>query len=422
MSNHLACGIDFGTSNSTCGIFDNNFIELVNLENNKPILPTVIFFPENGKILFGKEAIEAYIYGENGRLIRGLKSILGTSLMKDSTAINGRSRSFEEILLLYIKNLKNHAEAAVGKEITNLIMGRPVHFHDNDAEADQESENILRQISQKAGFKNIHFQLEPIAAAYSHEKHLDKEKLAFVADLGGGTSDFTVIRLSPFHKTQDNREKDILSVDGIRVGGTNFDQNLSMKAFMPYLGLGSSYYSEFDKTKIMDMPSKIYRDLSQWPLIHQAQSDKAIRETKSLMRTALEPIKLGRLLSIQEDKLGHAFLQAVEQTKIGLTDKNSYELNMEYLDLDFSVEVDRKTFNNSAQDLLERIDKNIDDCIKEAGINNNDIDVLIMTGGTSEIPIINQLIKAKFPNAEISKDNKFGSVGLGLAHYASQVF
>lgn len=412
-------GIDFGTSNSTCAIVRDDLASLIPLEKSHTALPSAMFFYDEGGVLFGRDAISAYLDGEEGRFMRGLKSILGTSLMKEKTRVSKTNIEFTDIIKIYIRHLKIQAEKHVDSAIHDVVLGRPVHFHDNDTDADQASEDTLKQIASELGFKNISFQYEPIAAAFAHERNIKEEKLALVVDLGGGTSDFTVIRLSPQKNIQPNRQGDILSTSGIRVGGTNFDQKLSLSSFMPYLGLGGFYESEMERSKVLPIPPYVYYQLSDWPQVHFGQTPQAIRETKSILRTAQQQEKIERLLYLQETGLGHALLQVVEQTKISLTDQHEVTSNLRQMGLGFDVSVTRTDFEKSISDLVARILLSIETCLDLAGVQDSDIDLVILTGGSSELPVINQMIQRKMPHADISNDNKFGSVGLGLAYNAS---
>lgn len=422
MSKKFSCGIDFGTSNSTCAVFNGTNVSLVPVERGHRVLPSALFFSVEGQVYFGREAINNYIDGEEGRLLRGLKSVLGTSLMHERTVVGKKSRTFQDILSIYIENLKVRAESYLGDSLTSVVMGRPVHFHDNNPDADKISESILEDIAGKLGFTDISFQYEPIAAAYAHEQELNHEALAFVVDIGGGTSDFTVICLSPERTLKFDRKDDILSTSGVRIGGTNFDKSLSLSSFMPYLGLGSQYRSEFDKSTLMTIPSKVYSDLSYWPFIHQAQTRQAVNETMSLLKTAEEPEKIGRLLELQKEQLGHAFLQAVERAKIELSSAEEWLEDMRKIGLDFSIQSNRTDFLSSIANQIEKIEHSMNECLSNAGCQNSDIDIVILTGGSSELPVINQLVQDKFPNAAISKNDKFGSVGRGLAYNAANLF
>ena len=422
MSKNLSCGIDFGTSNSTCAISNNEKITLVPLEGDHLTLPSALFFCADGMPLFGRVAIGAYIDGEDGRLMRGLKSVLGTELMSEKTIVGNSTKTFVDILSVYIQNLKDKAEAFAKHPIENAVFGRPVHFHDNAPDADQQSQNILEKIAKSVGFKNIIFQYEPIAAGFAHEQNIDTEKLSLVIDLGGGTSDFTVIKLSNQRSTHEDRSADILGTTGIRVGGTNFDQRLSLKLFMPHLGLGSQYHSEFNKAKLLDVPPSPYISLSEWPRVNAAQTNKAIRDTQNILRNSIEPEKVARLLYVQEQGLGHAFLQDVERTKIDLTSHTTAHRNFARMGMDFNVDVTADAFENVIRDCVDRISASIKECLKLASVAAHAIDLVILTGGSSELPIINRLVQNIFSEADISKENKLSSVGAGLAYNARAIF
>lgn len=413
-------GIDFGTSNSVCALLRDQRAELVPVEGDKFTLPSAIFFAEKDRTLFGREAIQAYVEGEEGRLMRGLKSVLGTAIMHEKTAVNGRYRSFEDILTIFIDNLKAKTEAYAGEKITRVVLGRPVHFHDENETADQEAEDTLRRIATRVGFSDISFQYEPVAAAFAHEQALDEDALAMVVDLGGGTSDFTIIKLSPENSVFKDRADDILATSGVRVGGTNLDKHLSLRCFMPHLGLGTQITSHFDKSKLLPVPPNAYVNLSQWHLVNAAQTNKAIRETTEILQAAIEPEKIERLLKLQTEKRGHNFLQYVESTKIALSEAAKSHADLRQMGFDFQVSVSRREFNLHIEEAIQKMARALDECLAKAHMNADKINLVILTGGSSELPVINHLIQKKFPKARISKEDKFGSVGRGLAYSAHQ--
>lgn len=194
-------GIDFGTSNSTigCNDGDNNFLVPVELE--EVTLPSAVFFDvEENRYLFGRVAIKEYLNESEGRFMRSLKSILGTSLINETTVIGRKNISFKEIIGCFIKELKNKAEIVNKGEIEHIVLGRPVHFVDNDQDKDLYAQKQLEQIAKDQGFKSIVFQYEPVAAAIHYEQTIIKEEIALIIDIGGGTSDFSIIRLSPDRK------------------------------------------------------------------------------------------------------------------------------------------------------------------------------------------------------------------------------
>lgn len=422
MSQKIVCGIDFGTSNSTLAIADGSGKHLIALEDGKSTLPSAIFFRKQAGPLFGRAAIEAYTYGDEGRFMRGLKKILGTSLMSEKTQVGNRSVSFTEILEVFIRNMKDTAEKATGQTIDHAVLGRPVHFHDDDAGADKDSQATLEKVAQAAGFKQVDFLFEPIAAAFAHEAKVEGEKLSLVVDLGGGTSDFTVIRISRQKMDHHDRRGDILSTSGVRIGGTTFDYRMSIRHVMPALGMGSKYHDLFEKKKRLHVPNSVYFQLSDWAMVNFAQTRKAIAETIDIKKRSLSPDKIGRLLKLQEGHLGHTLLAEVEKTKIGLSDHEISTAQFRDIDPDFTVEISRTDFENSIEQDVTRVFDSIATCLSDAGIGYDDINLVILTGGSTELPLINRMIRNAFPHAAISQENKLDSVGLGLAYRAANIY
>ncbi len=422
MSSKPSCGIDFGTSNSTAAIAHNGKRQLIPLEQGKTTLPSAIFFKQGVGPLFGRNAMSAYLDGEDGRLMRGLKKILGTALMNERTQIGSRSVAFTDILRTFIGHIKEQADEYAGEPIEHLVLGRPVHFHDNDNSADERSQNTLEEIAKASGFKQIEFLYEPIAAAFAHEAQFEDERLSLVVDLGGGTSDFTVIKICSKNTQKADRRDDILATSGVRIGGTTFDYRLSMKSFMPCLGLGSEYADLFDKDKIMPVPMGVYTKLSDWALVHQAEGKHALSQTMDIKRRALDPQSIERLYKLQQQHLGHALLAEVETAKIALTETSEHRSILPDLDPDYEFQTTRAEFEACIHEDVERIFACITQCLNDARISAGDIDLVILTGGSTELPIVNSMVKAMFPKAAISQGNKMDSVGLGLAYRAANIF
>ena len=235
-----ACGVDFGTSNSTVGWIRPGQPVMLGLEEGKTTLPSVVFFnAEDEEVSFGRAALAAYLAGYEGRLMRSLKSLLGTSLIDGQTEVGGRALPFRLLLAQFIGELKRRAELAAGREFTSAVFGRPVHFIDDSAKADRLAEDTLADVARACGFKDIAFQFEPIAAAFDYESQISREELVLIADIGGGTSDFSLVRLAPQRARKAERRDDILANAGVHIGGTDFDKYLSLSSVMPLLGYGS---------------------------------------------------------------------------------------------------------------------------------------------------------------------------------------
>src|SRR5580692_9186525 len=251
----IACGLDFGTSNSAIGIAGGNGAVLAPVEGDAVLIPSAVFFDyeTRGRVLFGADAIRTYIGQTEGRLMRALKTILGSPLIDETTALGHRKVALTEVVEIFIKHLKAKAETFAGKEISAVVHGRPVRFVDHDDKADRKAQSVLQAIAQRAGFRDVAFVYEPIAAAYHYEETAAREEIVLVADIGGGTSDFSVIRIGPDRLNRADRANDILANAGVRVGGTDFDTLLSLESVMPELGLGTYLFE-----KNLPMPKALY--------------------------------------------------------------------------------------------------------------------------------------------------------------------
>src|SRR5688500_4909157 len=181
-----ACGLDFGTSNTTLGISYADGPRLVSLEDDEVTIPSAVFFSPKSEVLIGRAAIHAYVDGVSGRLMRGLKSVLGSSLVNEQTQVGRYRLPFQEVIARYLGAVKMRAERQTGRELTRVVHGRPVHFVDGDPNADRRAEDTLRDIAHTIGFREVSFQFEPIAAALDYERQIQSEEIALIADIGGG--------------------------------------------------------------------------------------------------------------------------------------------------------------------------------------------------------------------------------------------
>jgi len=405
------CGLDFGTSNSTIGVYRHNTCQLVPLDNNKPAIRSVIFCDfELQKWEFGQYGVNQYLESVPGRLMMSLKSVLGSSLMNDKTIIFNEYVPYTAVLSQFIKHLKTKAENYLGYELTQVVMGRPVHFHDDDLKKDNLAQDTLETIVRDLGFKDISFQYEPIAAALSYETTIEKEQLALIVDMGGGTSDFTIIRLNPKNNASD-RTNDILANCGIHIAGTDFDKKLSMHSVMPLLGYGSLMTGS---SNAIEFPSSYYHDLTTWHTLSGLYDAKTIAHIRTIRSVAFQKELITRLICVLEKRAGHHILNSIEIAKQQLSDMVSCDVDLSFIENDLSVSIMRNTFNTVISGELEKILNKIKDTVAVAGITFSDIDAIFYTGGSTKIPLVREKINALFPNAEIVQGDAFGSVGLGL--------
>src|ERR1700704_856032 len=257
----IACGLDFGTSNSAIGVVRGDTAVLAPVEADSTLMPSAVFFDyeTKGRVLFGSEAIAAYVGRAEGRLMRALKSILGSPLIDEETSLGGRKVPLTKVIEIFVRHLKHKAEAFAGQEITAVVHGRPVRFVDDDDGADARAQGVLEAIARRVGFRDVAFVYEPIAAAHHYERTVRSEELVLIADIGGGTSDFSVIRIGPDRRGRADRGRDGLANAGARLGGTDFDSALNLATVMPLLGLGTHLVE-----KNLPVPNALYHELATW--------------------------------------------------------------------------------------------------------------------------------------------------------------
>lgn len=415
---HDFCGIDFGTTNSAVSVLSaKNNSELIKFDNNSTI-PTAIYFPEDGVYnpQFGKKAIKSYINGGEGRFMRSLKRILGTDLMNLKTEVDGVYISYDDIISKFIKYLKDTAEQQIKRELTGVVLGRPVHFQDFSPDSDEKAESLLRKIAYNLGFKNIYFQYEPIAAAYSHERKLNKESLACVVDIGGGTSDFSIIRLGPNNHKKESRKDDVLANTGIRIGGNDYDRDLSIKCFMPDFGYGTLLKANPYNGRILPVPFSPYTTLSEWSSVNNLYTYKEKKNISQIYEQSAEPNKLRKLKEIVQKELGHTLLNKVEESKILLSENNQINVCLDFIKDTPNINIKINEFEESIINSTNKIVESLNECIKQSGVSKNNIELIILTGGTTEIPFVKRNILNLFPNAIISEEDKLSSVAQGLVY------
>lgn len=411
----IACGLDFGTSNSAIGVARDNAVALAPLEEGRTLMPSAVFFDyeTRGRLLFGNEAIAAYVGQTEGRLMRALKSILGSPLIDEETSLGGRKVPLREVVEIFVRHLKHKAEVFAGREITAVVHGRPVHFVDGDDRADARAQDVLETIARRAGFRDVTFVYEPIAAAHHYERTVRSEELALIADIGGGTSDFSVVRVGPQHRERADRGRDVLATAGVRVGGTDFDTDLSLAAVMPLLGLGTHLVD-----KNLPMPNALYHELATWATINFAYTYRNERELGELVAEAREPEKVGRLLKVIRQRLGHRLAFAVEDAKIALSEADGAVVPLGFLEPDLEAAVSRVEFERALSARTDRLYRTARDCIVAAGISAAAIDTIFLTGGSSRVPAVRAAIGRAAPSARVATGSDLLSVAMGLTQIA----
>jgi len=414
-----ACGLDFGTSNSTIGVVRDGVPALVPVEGDETFVPSAIFFDfeHKGRVLFGREAIATYIGQTDGRLMRALKTILGSPLIDEATAVGGRRIPLTEVVEIFIRHLKAKAEAYLGAEIDCVVHGRPVRFVDGDEAADAKAQTVLETIARRAGFRDVTFEFEPIAAAYHYEETAEREETVLVADIGGGTSDFTVIRIGPERRARTERRDDILANAGVRIGGTDFDTALSLKAAMPLLGLGTTL-----REKNLPMPNGTYYELATWATINFVYNYRTEREIRELLAQACEPERVARLAKTVRRHLGHRIAIEVEEAKMALSEAEAHAIALDFLERALTATATRGGFESAIREKTERLTAVARACVADAGVALGDIDTIFFTGGSSRVPAVRRAVQMAAPNAQAVARSDLLSVAAGLTQEAMRLF
>jgi hypothetical chaperone protein len=317
-------GIDFGTSNSAAGLLINGRPYLIEIEQGQKTLPTAVFFEaERGALRIGTAAQAALIQGEDGRYMRALKSVLGSPLMREKRVIGGETLTFIDIVARFLATMKARAESACFQTFEQVLSGRPVHFHSEDGERDNQALIDLTECYHQAGFKRVKFMLEPEAAALASGK-LDGNSTGLIVDIGGGTSDFSIFR-------NKGKTVEIIVSHGVRVGGTDFDQSTSVRHVMPLLGMGTLIRREFGPGTLPG-PVSLFHDLATWAKIPLLYTPETRRDVKTLTQLSVEPDKYSRLGKVIRDELGHEMAFAVEAGKIAANKSGDAKINLNLIE------------------------------------------------------------------------------------------
>jgi hypothetical chaperone protein len=406
-------GIDFGTSNSAMAwASPQGKAQLIALEGDALAMPTAVFYnAEEGSTHFGREAVAHYLEGTEGRLMRSLKSLLGSPLLMETTVINNQLVNFSDIITTYLAALRERATRHLGAAPTRLVMGRPVHFVDDDTARDAQAESSLRQAAQAVGFTDISFQFEPIAAALDYEQRLTRETTVLVADIGGGTSDFTVVRLGPERMHKTNRADDVLATTGVHIGGTDFDQKLSLGQVMPLLGYGHLGPDG------REVPNRVFFDLSTWHLINWQYQPKAMAQAKALQTNYTDVRLHDRLMRVLTERYGHHLAHDVEQAKIrcSQTDADT-RIDLSYVEADLAASLNATDLHTHLTQLLANTVACARECVHRAGLKNGKPDAIYLTGGSSALRTFQEALQAEFTGVPLVEGDLFGGVASGLVY------
>lgn len=430
MAQAAFCAIDFGTSNSAVALPGAQGMDLLPLEGGELTMATAVYYFAEGAHdadgpprAFGRAALRAYMDGHDGRLMRSMKSLLGSDLIGRQTEVGGgRQVAYADVLAGYLKRLRRQAEARLGQPLDRAVLGRPVYFVDDEPARDRLAESQLAAAARAAGFRDIAFQFEPIAAAFDHEQQVDREQLVLVADLGGGTCDFSLVRVGPARRARADRRDDILAHHGIHIAGTDFDRRVALDGPLRALGHGALGPPRSDGPP-REVPSGIYHDLASWHLINSCTTPAVIAEMRSRKSDYADPRGHQRLMTLLQDHLGHELLNQAEAGKIALSNgAEAHDFDLGLIESGLHWPYTRAAMRDALQADLQRIADAALETSRRAGVAAEAVQAVYFTGGSSRLAALAEAIAAPFAQAERVQGDALASVARGLGVHAQAVF
>ena len=409
-------GIDFGTTNSALSIYDEEKNEIINTIT----VPSLIYFQQEQSAsqelnyVVGEKAIEAYLSdGMKGRFIKSIKQILSrTSFIE--TRIHNKRYNASDLVALILKDLKDKADEFIGYECKRAVIGRPVFFDDDSAAKDTLAQTRLNKAAQNAGFEEVRFQFEPIGAAFAYEKTISKKEKVLVADLGGGTTDFTYLVLDPANVGNKDRRSDMMASGGIYIGGDSFDSAFMWDKGTPYFGKNTLY--EATPGKVLTVPISLFANICTWDKMNFFNGLRIKKDMEDYYHYSKKDRKFKNLLTLIDNNLGYSVFRSIEKTKITLSKEQITRFTYSNMEIEIDEEVSRAQYDAVIDKDLNKIAAYLDEFLLKNNIKAEEIDSLFLTGGTSLVGGIQNLFKTKFPHIPVNSGDNFTSVAKGLAY------
>jgi hypothetical chaperone protein len=409
-------GIDFGTTNSALAIYDEVSKEI----HSTIIIPSLIYFyhqPNAGSdknYVVGEDAIAAYLNdGMKGRFIKSIKQILSRSSFTE-TRIHNKRYTASDLVAIILKELKDRADELTGQDCGKAVIGRPVFFDDDNVQKDTLAQTRLNKAAEIAGFINVRFQFEPIGAAFAYEKTLTKKENVLVADLGGGTTDFTYLVLDPERAGSKDRKNDMMATGGIYIGGDSFDSAFMWEKGTPYFGKNTPY--EATPGKVLTVPNSLFSNICSWEQMNFFNGPRVKKDIADYYYFSGNNRKFKNLITLIDHNLGYSVFQVIEKVKITLTNANSAAFSYHQMDIKIDEEISLPVYEQLIAKDVNSIENYLDEFMLQHRINPKNIDSLFLTGGTSMVGSIQKLFKNKFPHVSLNSGDNFKSVAKGLAY------
>jgi len=411
-------GLDFGTTNSAIAVATPGHEAVLARFGDQTSFRSILYFPHRDRTSsikqetkVGPEAISSYLDADTkGRLVLSVKSYLASRLFT-STQINGRYYTLEDLIAIILRRLRTAVMEEFGVEANSVVLGRPVRFAGVENETDEKlALDRLRKAAELAGFSDVTFELEPVAAAYQYETQLDHDELVLIGDFGGGTSDFTLAHLGPSRKLEGRNP--VVGTSGVAIAGDTFDSRIMMRLVAPKLGLGSHYVS---LGKELPVPVWLYSQLSSWHrtfLLKEPKTMAVLREVKS---QASEPDKVAALIHIITENLGYVLYRAVEQTKVQLTEREETEFLFAHAAVHVTDKLERWRFESWIQDDIQVIASCVKTLFTQHNVSYSDVGSVFLTGGSSFVPYVRRFFARTFGVEKLKGGEELTTVAKGLA-------
>jgi hypothetical chaperone protein len=416
-------GLDFGTTNSALALSELGSTRVVRINNmisDESTLRSVLFMNHKHDNIVGQRAVEEYIKseGRSCRFLQSLKTFLSDASFTGTT-IFGQRFEIDDLVSIILKEIKYLGEQHLGHNIDQVVMGRPVMFSDEQV-CDQLAEKRLRTAASKAGFKNISFEYEPIAATLAYLKQMDaaKEEIVLMGDFGGGTSDFTVMRLnSEMPKTQKEKRQRILSMNGVYIGGDTFDSKIMWEKIARHFGKDITL--SYDGDLHQSVPRWIVHTLCEWHAIPFLNERKTLETIRVMKRVADAPKFLENLEHLIRENKGFAVFRAIEKAKAELSKNVSSVISYHDKCIHIEETISRAEFDSFIEKDLAGISACVAKTLSDAAIARERIDKVLLTGGSSFVPAVRKIFCEMFDEDKIINLDAFTSVAHGLAMSAS---
>lgn len=423
MPKKLIYAIDFGTSNSlVAAATPEGQIAPIPLDPDAydpSILRTILYFPSMNEVFYGKRAIDEFTRRDmEGRLVRSIKKYLPVRSFV-GTYVDNRPLNLEDIIGSFLGEVRRRANAHFDADVDQVVLGRPARFAPDDTD-DGFAQYRLERAARLAGFKHIEFCAEPIAAAFDFRKRITDPKLVLVADFGGGTSDFTVVRIRP----DGYSPSDVLSIGGVSVAGDALDGAVMRGRISRHFGADVSYKVPFG-SNILRMPRDLMEKIcspADISLLRQRDSFEFLRNVREWSLGDEDRKKMDRLFCLVEDQLGFKIFEEIERTKRALSDADETRFRFDYPGAEVEENFTRDGFEGLVAEKTGEILRSLDDTLNAAGVTSREIDLVCSTGGTAKVPVLRQALAERFGQEKLQQHNNFHSIVQGLSARALQLF